>query len=55
MLSVGPQELPLSDEPGQQTSATPFPYRSLLSERSWPDRVSSYREVKETLSVTGSP
>ena len=45
----------LSDEPGRQTPDTPSPYRSLISERSWRDRESSYREVKETLSVTGSP
>jgi hypothetical protein len=46
-----------SDEPGRQTPATPFPlmHYSLSPDARRQDCESSYREVKETLSVTGSP
>jgi hypothetical protein len=42
--------LPRATNRGGELLAPPPPYRSLISERSWRDRESSYQEVKETLS-----
>ena len=47
--------LPRATNRGGKLLLPPPPYLSLISERSCRDRESSYREVKETLSVRGSP